>query len=394
LCGVAAWLAACALGAWTPFGVALTGAALGLATCRRVRTPVFRHGVEAFTFITAGLVSAPPLGVLTLAAGGLGVASFGWAADTALARAGRLFRQMVALGPLLAGLALFLLKPQRAGSLVQLIQFQGSRFWAMAVSPSRKGQPVTLPTGSAAWLDRPSRGGKPWGVVFFHGAHPHGAHQPAAEALRRAFLTAGLTVLAVDHPGFGDSPAPIGADAGVQAWDPLPAAKAALDVLQKQPGLSQFLAAGHSMGCSDALRLLCARPRLDAAVLFGAGFRNLDEHPKYWRKRFHRDRRLVRWLDPGLVDDIQDRYYDNRNLLRCLTARDHPPILFVRFDREHPNITATRDPLYAGIPEPKASWQFVGSNHYLNSMKIGRYVFGDAVLARRLARKMSDEFVK
>jgi pimeloyl-ACP methyl ester carboxylesterase len=259
----------------------------------------------------------------------------------------------------------------------------------IGLTPIHQGERIVLETGAVAWLDRPSGKGPFPGVVFFHGANADGSKQSSAIVLRRALLDAGFVVLSVDHPaGYGESPAPEINDQ-IEAWDPLPTVLAELKALRAMSDVDKIFAFGHSMGVREVLRLLSVNvePKLTGAVVFGGRMHEApSELSEYWYERFHTDRRIPYRLPKEKIIEIHARFYDGKRIVQALEP-DHPPILFVRFGYEWPDVAATRDELYASLPGRKTSWDLGNSTHYFSSWKKFGLVVGDTRVTRLLSRQ-------
>jgi pimeloyl-ACP methyl ester carboxylesterase len=218
---------------------------------------------------------------------------------------------------------------------------------------------------------------------LFHGANPEGSKQSSAIVLRRALLEAGFVVLAVDHPGYGASPAP-SVDADIVAWDPLPTVLASLNTLRGLPNIDWIIAVGHSLGVTDILRLLHTKQDLRAVIVFGAALGDSTDSGDYWYKRFHTDRKMDKWIPLDRVLKIQERFYEDGRLLQDIYPQ-HPPIIFARFGLEWSKIAATRDAWYESIPGRKSLWDLNNSTHYFNSKKFMDLVVCDTRVTHSLA---------
>jgi pimeloyl-ACP methyl ester carboxylesterase len=422
-----AWLFASAWGAWTPLWI---GGMLAVAIAAVASIPglarwrgSLRTGADALVVFTCAALSVPPFswaGAVSAAAAfaALGFVVDRWltpprrdaAADETIARP--------AHAPVAASPAAPTATMQRNGmllrsSLIVLVLGTGvagtgwlagrtaetTHGWLgnwthFAIGPVQPGRRLELPTGAVAWLHRPSGGaeGPRPAALLFHGMDPAGVRQKAAEALRRGLLDAGFVVLSVDHPGFGASPPP-DPEAGLRAWDPLPNAEAALNRLRDVPNVGPIIAVGHSMGCSQVLRLI--RKRGDAirlAAVFGSAAPDPPQRDAYWYRRFHEDRGLEReQLSKEKWRRISDTYYNDLAAARALPP-DHPPIRFVEFGLEHPNITASRDLVYRAIPGRKQRWRLPLANHYFCAQEMSslNLVVGNAEIAQRLGQRLRD----
>ncbi len=379
VCAIATWAAAGVAGAFSPIwpvvglGV-LAGAVAGrwasswlvAAADIAVLGMVLATSVPALPWGTAGAF----LAVLAVAWGALEMAA--GVAPRSLRIAGGLAAAAVT--------ALLLLTLRFMGAGKPLLPLPGV-LPHLAVSSECEAAGVDLPGGGAAWLVEPSR---PTGraALFLHGADPLGSRQPSACVFRRALAHAGFLTLAVDHPGYGRSPAPA-RDAALEQWDPLRVHGEAYDWLVARPDVRQVVVVGHSMGGTDALRLAGARPDIPLLFLFAA---SLPDPPgDYHYMRFHRDRGITDSLPRDRWREIREAHYDPMPILERLSASD-ARVVFVFAGREWDNVRATRDSLYRLLPGPKESWHLEGASHYLNAFTLSGVLVGDARVARRVAR--------
>jgi pimeloyl-ACP methyl ester carboxylesterase len=396
LCTVASWLVASAAGAWAPLWPALALGLIGAFFDVWFYRPAVRIGIDTTVVALAGWFSLPSLSMERLAMLAIGTSGSGFLLDLLVSRLPKRMQAATVLSPLLAGLVVgalwphFIAKPIRESGKL-LVRVGPTLALHIGVTPVHKGDRIILRTGAVAWLDRPSGPGPFLGALLFHGARSDGSQQPAAYILRRALLNAGLVVLAVDHPGFGESPAPSPV-ADLAAWDPLPTELSALETLRATPGVEGILAIGHSMGVGDVLSLLHTTPQLLGAVLFGGGLNGLSERDPYWYTRFHTDRRMRERLSLERFHEIGDRFYNQGKKAETLPL-DHAPILFVRFGLEYPNIVASRDLLYERIPGRKTIWDLVKSTHYFNSFGSAGLVIGDTRTISQLASRLHTELL-
>ncbi|MBN1825418.1 MAG: alpha/beta fold hydrolase [Candidatus Eisenbacteria bacterium] len=379
---VSTWIAASGAGAWTPLGPALLAAVLGAPIEWRRRRTILRLAAEGGVFLLAGFLSVPPLAPLRTAAFLLLWVPFGFTLDRLFLRRGAMLRWAAALLPLFAVAAIRLLHPWAvSGAWRTLVPaIAPSRVVFLAFGPAPRADRIVLPGGAVAWFERSPEGDGAPGAVLLHGADRRGSAQAAAQALRRALRDAGYAVLAVDHPGYGESPLPD--TSAIETWDPLPDEAAAFDTLRAICGGAPVIVVGHSMGVREAVRLVGARPDAAGAALFGGSLEKRGPQSDYWYERFHTDRRLDRRISREKVDRICALYYDTLPLIRLLPA-NRTRILFVRFGREHEDVEAMRDVLFARLPAPKESWDLLGTDHYFNSgARIG-LVAGDLRAIRR-----------
>jgi len=390
----AAWLAVGAAGACTPWWpaavVAVTGSAAEAVVKRARRGSIglrlLRAAADGVVVLAGGLLSIPPLAPWKLVALAVAVPAVGALIDLWPRTLARPWRPAVVFAPIIAAV----LGTLGSGSGRSLLSgsFGRPNPLLVGLAPPLGGEPVVLGNGATGWFNRPAQPAPRVAAVLFHGADPTGAMQPAATVLRRALVEAGYLVLAVDHLGYGSTPAPP-ADAPVEAWDPLPLDLAAVHYVQTQPGIVRVLLVGHSMGCNDVWRLLANGAPVAEGVVFGAALPDPAEKFSYWYGRFHRDRRLASRLPEEKVRSIREQYYDG-GALAARVAASGPRVIFVCFGIEHPNIAATRDRLYAMLPGEKAVWDLPGVTHYFTSYHLAQLVLGDTSTTRRLASHLRE----
>jgi len=390
LAGVAAWLAVALLDAWVPLGLPLAAGlvigAVRAALPHRWVTPVFEAALVVVTGY-GSLTAVPVEPLLGLAAA---AALAGVVLDRVLERAGR------ARVPALVTAAAIVLAGghPRTPLVVELLRADPLVPLRAAITLPRAGEPIVLSTGAVAWL-RPARRvtGTPSVAVVFHGANAAGAAQPAALALQRALMLAGIAVVSLDHPGFGASPAPA-ATATVAAWDPAPSALAALRAatqIATEGAAPRMLVVGHSLGVADALRVLASGAEVNVALLFGGAASDDDSRDAYWHRRFHEDRRLDFTLPERTWREIEQRYYSTHHLVESLRSPARTRIVFTESQLDFPNVLAQRDELYRSLPEPKARVALPGITHYLNAVQLGPLVLADVRATRRLAQLFERE---
>lgn len=361
----AVWLAAGMFGITSPYWFALLISLVGILVDRS-RSAWFSMPIaEAILALLLGIVSLSFVGLIPLIAMILLFPLAGLFVDGFARRYLRASWQPRAVfTTVLAMLGLALIVPTRM-ALVPFHQYH----WILDASVTRDlpAERVDLSTGAVAWLSQPRGNGPFPGIVFFHGDEPRGANQSSAVALRRALTDSGCVVLAIDHFGYGASPA-IPADRPIEDWDPLPTSLMAIDILHAYEKVDQLYIAGHSMGCADVLRLLNYGSDYQGAILFGASFLDLkdENHTNYWYRRFHTGRRMKEQITMEKFLKIHHRYYNRHRFAQAIPP-DHPPILDVHFQYETNAVIASRDELYALLPEPKQQCRINGT-HYLNSV--------------------------
>jgi pimeloyl-ACP methyl ester carboxylesterase len=387
LCSTAAWLAASAAGAWCPLWPALVVGVIGACSDLLLPRYALWFGADIVVVVLSGLFSIPPLPFVRLLAAALAIAGVGLGLDALLQQLPTWGGKATGVLTLATCIMLVLLRPavvtRGMGSAWRYLQGHGvTCLLFFGLTPTHEGTRLVLATGAHVWLNQPAGAGPFPGALLFHGAHPDGSKQAAAVILRRALVDAGFVVLAVDHPGYGESPAP-GAEAPVQAWDPLPTALAAFKLLRALPAVGRVSAFGHSMGATDVFRLLNAEPQVDYGVVFGASLGDSSDRAAYWHERFHTDRRLRSRLSTERVLEIRRRFYEDGRFVQMLRA-NHAPIVVVRFGFEHASIVASRDDLYEAIPGRKYAWD-LKATHYFSSISVAGLVVGDTGVTRELA---------
>ncbi|MGQ0644877.1 MAG: alpha/beta fold hydrolase [Elusimicrobiota bacterium] len=378
--GLAAWLWTSAWGAWAPLWVGIvTGLAAGVTTSF-IRGRYALHAAGAAAALASGWASLPSLPILLLVPAMAGFVWLGWIMDELYARSARGVRTAVYFAPAALSLAAAILHPGETKTLTRFLAVSGRHLYAVALASYAPGEKITLDSGAAAWWKRPRRTHNAKSALLFHGAHSGGARQPAAFVLRQILMSAGYAVLSVDHPGYGASPLPF-PRAEAEDWNPAPTALAAHAFLERE-GARPVLAMGHSMGCSDALRLAAAGRPLEAVVLFGAG-RQDAEREDYWRRRFRTDRRMSEDISLETFRKVR-AFYDAYAHARALPP-DHPPVLFVEFGREHADVAAGRLAVFEAIPGCKARARLEETGHYFDAVSVGPLVLGRFGSTRRAA---------
>ena len=374
-CALAGWLASGAAGAmWPMWLVAPIAIAGTLFATGRYRRAGWLAG-DAIIVLMCGLLAIPALDAARLAAAAAAFVGLGLMADFA---AGRIrAHRWVAAGAVAACTALTIGATWTGRGTARLLL---TAVPAGMILPNTvpDAERVALRTGGIAWYDRPRSSPPIAAALLLHGGNEMGSNQPTAIVLRRALVDAGVAVLALDHPGHGETPVPA-VDAPVEAWDPLPNALAALTWLRQTSGAVRVIAVGHSLGATDVLRLLASGAKVNGAMLFGAGLRGPSDHDDYWYGRFHTDRRMTKTISRETWREIRDRYYDP-SVFQAHLPGDHPPIRFVKFDKEHDNVVATRDAYYDALSAPKSMWEFE-SDHYFNTNAHAGLIIADMTVA-------------
>lgn len=370
--GKGAWLLAGAFGAWAPVWPALVAGAVGGYV-----PPKKRPALDAAAAAITMLLSTPTSGVVALLIAVPVMVLIGAAADAVAKK----MRPRVKIITLCAGIAvslggavaMYVLSPQTERMMTRLYP----RFPTVAISANYRGERVWLETGAVAWSNKPEHAKR--GAIFLHGSHRDGAKQAAACVIRRALVKAGYEVLAVDHPGFGESPHP-GAGALASAWDPMPHIRAARQALEHK----HVIVVGHEMGCAGALAALKEGLADKAFLLSGAP---TSQKLEYWYDRFHAERGMEQRVPKELFEDIW-KFYDTLSLAWAL-PKDHGPVVFVQFEHERTDVEKTRATLYSAIPGKKSTVDF-DSTHALDAFGAQGVVIGSAPTTARLVDLLRD----
>ena len=303
--------------------------------------------------------------------------------------------------PILIIVAGFLLGPTGVRSALQMDSMGrlGDTLWQsqllfLGLSPAEEGERVELANGSVAWLSRPDGEGPFPAALILHGNDNDASQQASALVMHRALVKAGYLVLALDHIGYGDTPLP-GLDDGVERWDPQPGRLAAYDWLAEQPDVAKVVLVGHSMGADGVWRLAAEREGAEAISLFGASLapeqplRTVDEVE--WDdfvgeyERFHEKRGVTGRIDPNLYFAINANYYGTP----LSTMGSGPPVTFISFATEWPDIADSRDQLFTQLPEPKENIPFA-SNHYFSATDWRGVMAGDTRVMDELVSLFSE----
>ncbi len=388
--GTAAWLVTSALGAWAPAWPVAVIAVAGGVWERRCDNTKWRPLGDFLTVVATGILSAPLMDGLSLAAVAVALPLVG-ALLRSLDRGPLIVKWSVGAIPALILGFLVLSAPGAARAHVTGLA-QIARLWGVftvGVTPFAEGEQIQLSTGAVAWWHCPGGEGPFPGVVFFHGNNSEGSQQPAAQALRRALLHGGFAILALDHPGFGQSPLPV-IDTSIQGWNPLESDRAAIEWLKQRPEVGDVLIAGHSMGTVEVLRLLAEKDLpIERAVLFGSSLLPEPPREQYWYERFHRERHGFgeQKLPFDQYQQIRSAYYDPAILVAKLSS-DHKPVLFVDFGMEGQDIVATRDQLFDLLPGPKERWVLGSASHYFTVLLTDSVLVGDTRPTRWVAERL------
>ncbi len=396
LSACAAWLAAAAVGAFSPIGLALLAGVMFSFIDHFERRLLVQATGDTFVVVACGLTSMPRLTVATMVATAAAVIVAGVMIDRALAPlAGRAtpltggLRVVAVMLPLLLWIGHGQAFPEARAEFMrekypQLVPAFGSFF---AVARGDVGEAVELDTGAIGWLTLPP-GPPPYRpALFFHGSHEEGAYQRGGLFVRRTLVSLGFAVLAIDERGFGASPRPQSLDE-TDSWDPLPSSLAAARYLESLPGVEgSVLAVGHSMGATRVLRFLGGWPGASAGIIMGATIMPPASENERFYTAFLDDYDLEEsGLDPAFVLDVRTRYFNNDKSAAALPG-GHAPILFMRFAFDYSNIIEGRDELYAMIPRRKVSWE-LRADHQFGSSRVRGVLTADWRTMRSMQRAL------
>ncbi len=349
--GLAAWVVGTLLQAWAPlWQMLLAGVVLSLATVAVSKRWGFnaRPAADFIAVVLLAPLSVIPTQTEWVIAAALAFAVAGIVLDRLTQRLRTRHRRVLQLMPivLIGVIATQVTQPGNFGS--RLLKEDPLFPLRVALVVPDGGTRVALESGATAWLQK-TESREPRGTaIVMHGNHRMGSQQPSSMALQGALMRAGYDVLAVDHPGFGGSPAPH-SGAAWQAWDPTLGPKQALkrisDDSSSPPG--ETIVVGHSMGVDVALKFVADGADVDAAYLFAG---SLDRpHGPRWLSGFHRERNIQCCVPPAIIERVRDAYYGGGDRFAAALPEKHPVIHYVRFGIEHADVTVSREPLFAAI---------------------------------------------
>ncbi len=385
LCAVAAWLAGAAAGGFAPIGAALAvGLLFALLDHHDIRWPAVALGDVSLVLACAWL-SIPRLSAFATVGVVAGVVAGGGMIERFVASTSPRLRSVLVTLPVLLWVGHTLAFPEardefERDSWPQVRAAMGPFF---ALARADVGRPVVLETGSIAWLTLPSGPPPHRPALFFHGADGDGAYQRGGLFLRRALVSLGFAVLAVDERGFGGSPPPTDLYE-LESWDPEPTALAAARYLDSLPEVEgSVFALGHSMGATRVLRFIDQWPGASAGAILGATVMPPAEEDERLYGRFLNDFDVEEsGLTPEFVLSVRRSYFNNDAAAGALFD-GHPPILFLRFTFDYENIIAGREELFEMIPGSKVSWE-LRSDHQFASSRVAGMLGGDWRILRRL----------
>jgi pimeloyl-ACP methyl ester carboxylesterase len=385
--GLAAWIAGAMLQGWVPiWQMLLVGTAL-TATATVIRSRFAFNSQPAVDFIA--MASLMPLSVIPtrvelVLGAALVFAVAGFVLDRLIQRMPRRFQRALPVVPaaLVVLIGTQITQPGNFGS--RLLQEEPFFPLRIALVMPDAGARIALDSGATAWLQETASRQRRGTALVMHGNHRKGSQQPSSIALQGALMRAGYDVLAVDHPGFGESPAPH-ASAAWHAWDPTLGPKQALRQLnsENRSQARETIVVGHSMGVDVALKFVADGADVDAAYLFAG---SLDRpHGPRWLSGFHRERNLSCCVPSPTLDRIRDEYYGGGDRFASALPENHALVHYVRFGIEHADVTESREPLLAAIPPPRKICDFAGVSHYFNTLSMRRFVLIDTRTVQRTA---------
>jgi pimeloyl-ACP methyl ester carboxylesterase len=385
--GLALWAAGAVLQTWVPLWQALV-LGIAFAAIRAAITRLTRSNVQfVLDLLAIGAVaglSVIPIHPAPVALGAVAFATTGWVLDRVTRGLPRLAQQALLAAPLLL-VAVLALKVWQSDDFGTRLWHQDDEFpLRLALVAPAPGRRIMLPSGSVAWLLR-NPDAHPRGLaILLHGNHPLASHQPAAVALQGALERSGYDVLSVDHPGYGDSPLP-SVQADSSAWDPTIGPKEALAYARSIAEPTRTVVIGHSMGVDSTLQWLRDGAKVSGAYVFGGSIDGQGPN-EAWVETFKTQRRVPCCMSPATARSIHDRFYPGANLFAASLPARHPPVYFVQFGIEYPDVAQVRSALYAAIPAPKAACDLAGVTHYFNTLMLWRFDLIDTATTIRTAR--------
>jgi len=391
--GIAAWITGALLHAWVPlWQILLIGLAAGAGVFilqPRLKL-VARPAADLFVFAALGTLSVVPIAWVRVAVAAAVFMAVGFALD-------RLTRRLMTLRVQ----RILRVMPVALTALLGLCVTQaddfGSRLLArdplfpmrLALAAPLPGEPVSLPSGDAAWL-LTVPGDKSVGTaILLHGNNPGAARQPAAVALQGALLRAGFDAMTVEMPGYGASHR--SPESALDSWDPTVGPREALafiDATHRTASASTIIV-GHSAGVDVALQWLKSGVTAQEAYLFSGTIGGPPLSAEDAAKLFNRERRIPCCVPDQTVKQINDRFYAGGDRYAAELPPTHALIQFVNMEIEYPDVAADRHLLYAAISAPKAACTFAGVTHYMNTLEMRRFTLVDTRTVKRLARLFS-----
>lgn len=222
------------------------------------------------------------------------------------------------------------------------------------------------------------------GAVLVHGSHAPGSGLPLYRLLGSRLAEAGITILAVDCLGFGQSRLPAG-PARIDDYAAAETLSGALDYLRRYPTVdgNRVGFIGHSFGASLALRGARREPNVSFVIAIGPTRRVSQRYvQKNSRDIIWLRERLARRRGDGKKPTIQFV----QQLLRDVAIEysidywagdKHPPVLLLDGSYEAPADLEDLQRLAGQVSEPKAHLTIHQADHYLNVGGIGPLVSYD-----------------
>lgn len=388
---MAAWTLGALIRVWVPLwqdcllGIFIV--AVPTLLQQRVGRPLQPIADAAIVGSTA-ILSVLPVDPVRVAIAVVAFTGAGFAMDAVTRRLSERERKLLLASPLALVLLLILTVGQEDDFGSRLLRQDHSFPLRMALAAPFPGERVELPSGAVGWLlQDPARAR---GIaILLHGNNPGASAQPAAIAMQGALLRAGYDTMTVDHPGYGASPLPP-LTASWQAWDPVIGPREALAYLRTtRPQLTgDTLIIGHSMGADVALQWLKEQPPVENVWLFAGAITrppaSAQDRDDYVRL-FHQERNILCCIPATLMNAVNEHFYASAEHYAAQIPESHPPIHFVRFGIEYPDVAVDREPLYSAISPPKTAAELPLTTHYLNTLELRKLALVDTRVVTRAA---------
>ena len=255
---------------------------------------------------------------------------------------------------------------------LHVIQHSGySREWL----PTSDGK-----VAAACWLASGAAQGP--ALIVVHGSR---GPLPLYSLLAESLLQQGITVLLLELPGFGRSPAPA-APWQVDQFTGHAAIVAGLSWLCRQPRVDPQRVSlfGHSFGGSVVASTACSIPGLHTVIALGPT-RRVEQRfvgpsaneSLFWRARFALARRLYPWPDAEFVRAVT-RAVALEYRLENWQRNDHLPLLLIDGELESRRDRDFLESLAKRIGKSATYRTVPAADHYLNTTGIGRLAFYDS----------------
>ena len=247
-------------------------------------------------------------------------------------------------------------------------------------------------------------------LMLQHGNTTLGKDLPTYQVLARALADEGITVLAYDRLGFGESDNPIiESEAKTRlAYSPEPTAEVALKYLKDRPEVDpeRISVLGHSAGMMTSVKLAMKDESIRHLVLIGPPRRVREEsegtpeeqptaeelaaNKAYWLKRFNNTYAYVygrpapAWFDTSMTELRGP--WAMEDYLALFAAPNHIPVLLIDGERESPEDKAYLEAFYEEeMTEPKAFGRLRNTDHYHTSSRaLGINIYDKAVVDQLL----------